>query len=71
MTPEEISRNRSTTREKSISVSGRTNSMSKAPICSLRIRRCLMRKRFASRGVCLVERRVEAEKSEWMQRWTT
>ena len=68
MTPEDISRNRSTTREKSISVSGRTNSMSKAPICSLRIRRCFMRKRFASRGVCLVERRVDAENKEWTQR---
>ena len=45
--------------------------MSKAPICSLRIKRCLMRKRFASRGVCFGERRFEAVNKEWMQRWTT
>jgi hypothetical protein len=67
----ENSQNRSTTPAKSISVSGRTYSMSNAPICSLRMRRCLMRKRFASRRDFLVARALDAVNNDVMQRWTT
>jgi len=44
--------------------------MSKAPIWSLRIRRCFIRKRSASRRD-LGRRAVWAVKREWVQRWTT
>jgi len=46
--------------EKSREISGVTYSMSKATICCLRMRRCLRRKTWASKGVARVVMRVEA-----------
>lgn len=55
------------------SVSGVTNSMSKATICCLRRRRWDIRKRAASVGEAVLEMRVEAWRRErvvlWTMRW--
>ena len=51
-------------RSKLMSVSGVTNSMSKATICCFRRSRCLIRKRAASVGEARVEMRAEAETRE-------
>lgn len=52
------------------SVSGVTNSMSKATICCFRRRRCLIWKRAASVGEADLLRRVEAWERERVVEWT-